>query len=64
MIEGESSDATVDLPGIRRAGLPEIAHSSALAGFNILDLSDNIAGAYCTKLLADPGATVAMVESP
>ena len=36
----------------------------ALAGLNVLDLSDSIGGAYCTKLLGDLGATVVMVEPP
>jgi crotonobetainyl-CoA:carnitine CoA-transferase CaiB-like acyl-CoA transferase len=35
-----------------------------LAGFTVVDLSTGIAGAYCTKLLADGGATVVKVESP
>lgn len=36
--------------------------SLPLESFNVLDLSRDIAGAYCTKLLADLGATVLMVE--
>ena len=33
-----------------------------LDGFTVIDLSSGIAGAYCTKLLADGGATVVKVE--
>ena len=36
----------------------------ALKGVNVLDLSDSIGGAYCTKLLADFGAEVLLVEPP
>ncbi len=36
----------------------------ALDGVNVLDLSDSIGGAYCTKLLADLGAEVVLVERP
>jgi crotonobetainyl-CoA:carnitine CoA-transferase CaiB-like acyl-CoA transferase len=36
----------------------------ALDGYTVIDLSVGIAGAYCTKLLADGGATVVKVESP
>lgn len=36
----------------------------ALAGVRVIDCSDGLAGAYCTKLLADAGADVVVVESP
>ncbi len=36
----------------------------ALDSVNVLDLSDSIGGAYCTKLLADLGAKVVLVERP
>ncbi|WP_205874761.1 CaiB/BaiF CoA transferase family protein [Mycobacterium camsae] len=35
-----------------------------LSGYTVIDLSSGIAGAYCTKLLADGGAVVVKVESP
>lgn len=35
-----------------------------LAGYLVVDLSTGIAGAYCTKLLADGGAEIIKVESP
>jgi crotonobetainyl-CoA:carnitine CoA-transferase CaiB-like acyl-CoA transferase len=35
-----------------------------LSGYVVVDLSTGIAGAYCTKLLADGGAEVVKVEAP
>ncbi len=38
--------------------------SPPLAGYVVVDLSSGIAGAYCTKVLADGGAEVFKVEPP
>jgi crotonobetainyl-CoA:carnitine CoA-transferase CaiB-like acyl-CoA transferase len=35
-----------------------------LSGYTVVDLSTGIAGAYCTKLLADGGAQIIKVEPP
>lgn len=35
-----------------------------LSGYAVVDLSSGIAGAYCTKILADGGADVMKVETP
>ncbi|MGO9383116.1 MAG: CaiB/BaiF CoA transferase family protein [Mycobacterium sp.] len=44
-----------------------MAHATVeppLAGYTVVDLSTGIAGAYCTKLLADGGAEIIKVEPP
>ena len=43
-----------------------MSHPSALplTGLRVVDMSDRLAGSYCTKLLVDAGATVTKVESP
>jgi crotonobetainyl-CoA:carnitine CoA-transferase CaiB-like acyl-CoA transferase len=38
--------------------------SSPLDGYIVVDLSSGLAGAYCTRLLADGGADVVKVETP
>jgi crotonobetainyl-CoA:carnitine CoA-transferase CaiB-like acyl-CoA transferase len=40
------------------------SETGPLHGYTVVELSTGIAGAYCTKLLADGGAQVIKVESP
>ena len=52
-------------PAGTRRGVDEgIVMQQGLAGFRVLDFSDQIAGPYCSKLFIDGGAEVIKVESP
>ena len=41
-----------------------MTETMALSGVKVLDLSESIGGAYCTKLLSDLGAETVLVERP
>lgn len=41
-----------------------VEQRSGLAGIEVLDVSDTVAGQFCTRLLADHGAHVTLVEPP
>jgi crotonobetainyl-CoA:carnitine CoA-transferase CaiB-like acyl-CoA transferase len=43
---------------------PTEAFTAPLEGLRVIDLSDGVAGGYCTKALADGGADVVKVEPP
>src|SRR5580693_10283758 len=45
-------------------GRPSQPATGPLHGYTVVELSTGIAGAYCTKLLADGGAQVIKVETP
>jgi crotonobetainyl-CoA:carnitine CoA-transferase CaiB-like acyl-CoA transferase len=38
--------------------------NAPLSGYTVIDLSSGIAGAYCTRILADGGADIVKVETP
>src|SRR5207244_4017698 len=43
-------------------GVTDTANSQPLAGVRVLDCSEGVGGAYCSKLLGDYGAEVVVVE--